>query len=1113
VTERRGQRTVTLMFTDLVASTELLTALGDEVFDDLRRRLFAAFRRAAERHSGLEVKNLGDGLMLSFDSVVDAVDCAIDTQREMRRAGRPAGLRIGLAVGEAMVDDGDYFGKPVVEASRLCARAGGGQILATDVVRVLAARRGDRFVPVGPIRLKGITEPVEAVEIRWEDASAARPPLPSALIVNRDAPFAGRTCELDRLREAWAEVGASSSRRTVLVAGEPGVGKTRLAGVFGSLVSSDGLVLFGRCDESFGTPYEPVAEALSPYVSVAPASDLAGQLGPLGGDLTRLLPRLAERVPALDDPIRADPETARYRLFEAVNEFVTRVSVDVPVLLIIDDIHWAAASTLALLHRVVRGNEPARLLTLLTFRESEVEENEALAGFVRDARRCAGVERVELAGLRVDDVASLLEQAAGHQLDRAEADLTALLHAETEGNPFFIGEILRHLREAGALRQTGSRWRLTRPLSELDIPDGAREVIGERLRRLPDEALAILATGAVIGREFDLSVLRAACGRPDDLVLDALEGAERARLLGPVAGRPGRFSFSHALVRSVLYAQLPSTRRMRLHRAVGRVLEARPDAGERIDELAHHFFRAAPLGESEAAVRYATGAGDRASADLAFEQAAVHYDEALEALALQPAPAWEDRWELLLRLGEARSRAGDESGRDVIGVATDEARAHADWDRFARAVLALNPLAYATGNWVVDPAMVALVEEALAGLGPVRSALRARLLANLAIELMFDPDYGRRLHDIVEAVATARSLDDRETLGRVLVISYLVTEGPDGVWQAQSIADELVQLGNALNNVELLFRGFQFRYQAAIGAADLAVAEDSLAELEALAERLRQPVFVWTARYHRAAHLMLRGRPDEGERAALRAYEAARVGGPLEAMAYRFYEQPHLFLVRWDQGRLHERATAFEGWAEVMVTRPVVRAVTAFVLCAVGRHEDARPHLEAAIDVLPTVRRDFDWVLTVCMAIMAAVQLDEAPRLEHVYDRLLPLAGRVWWNRNFCLGPVDLYLGMLATACGRFDVAEGHFIVAAGLAERLQAPGWLARVEIQRARMILQRSTDGDRDEARAEANRALRRADEHRLEGISAEARAVLEDLSRSDEVDATSRSREPDS
>ena len=151
--------------------------------------------------------------------------------------------------------------------------------------------------------------------------------------------------------------------------------------------------------------------------------------------------------------------------------------------------------------------------------------------------------------------------------------------------------------------------------------------------------------------------------------------------------------------------------------------------------------------------------------------------------------------------------------------------------------------------------MVALVEEALAGLGPVRTALRARLLANLAIELMFDPDYARRLHDITEAVAIARSLSERETLGRVLVIYYLVIEGPDGVWETQSVADELVELGNELDNPELLFRGHQFRYHAAIGVAGLAMAQTSLGEIERLAERLRQPVFVWTAGYHRAAHL------------------------------------------------------------------------------------------------------------------------------------------------------------------------------------------------------------------------------------------------------------------
>ena len=521
VPEMGGHRTVTVLFSDLVASTELLADIGDAAFDELRRRLFGALRGAVSRHRGAEVKNLGDGLMVSFASVVDAVDCAVDSQREMRRAGRPAGLRIGLAVGEAMVDGDDYFGTPVVEAARLCAAACGGQILATDVVRLLAADRARWFVPLGALTLKGLPDPVAAVEVLWEEP-AGDVPLPAALTVHRDAPFAGREVELAALAKAWAEAIGSSSRRVALVAGEPGIGKTRLAEMFAGAACDEGIVLFGRCDEDFGVPYQPLAEALSAYVSSVPAADLAGQLGPLGGDLARLVPRLAERVPGLEEPLQADPETARYRLFESVTEFLTRMSVDRPVLLIVDDLHWAAASTLSMLRHVARHADPARLLVLLTFRDSEAEQSDALRGFLRDLRREPGVERRELAGLHADEVARFMEQAAGHGLETAEADLAVMLHAETEGNPFFIAEILRHLRETGAVRQTDSRWRVTRPLAELGIPEGIRDVISHRLTRISNGALDVMAAGAVIGREFDVPLLAAACASDDELVLDAL---------------------------------------------------------------------------------------------------------------------------------------------------------------------------------------------------------------------------------------------------------------------------------------------------------------------------------------------------------------------------------------------------------------------------------------------------------------------------------------------------------------------------------------------------------------------------------------------------------------
>jgi tetratricopeptide (TPR) repeat protein len=301
-------------------------------------------------------------------------------------------------------------------------------------------------------------------------------------------------------------------------------------------------------------------------------------------------------------------------------------------------------------------------------------------------------------------------------------------------------------------------------------------------------------------------------------------------------------------------------------------------------------------------------------------------------------------------------------------------------------------------------------------------------------------------------------------------------------------------LGTELGDPEMLFRGWQYRYAAAIGDGRVAVAEASLAALDDLASRLRQPAFVWTAGYHRAAHLLLQGNLEEAESASRVAFEAAQVGGPLAATAFRFYEMAQLTAIRWDQGQIAERVARWQWAAETQPTRPLMKAGLAFVLCQAGNLDEGRPYFEVALQELAAVRRDFDWVVTVCLEILTGAKLGEAHRLDPLYDRLLPLAGRNWWNRNGSWGPVDLYLGILAGARGRFKAAEQHFKVAADLARRLQAPGWLSRVEVQRAKMLLQRGAPGDAEGGRQLARQALEQSERLGLDGIADDARSVLD-------------------
>ncbi|MGH9008921.1 MAG: AAA family ATPase, partial [Acidimicrobiia bacterium] len=350
---------VAVLFTDLVGSTDIMSRLGETAFDELRRAHFAVLAEAIERVGGEEIKNTGDGVMAVFGSVVDAIHGAVTmqhaTERQARQAGAPLAIRVGLSVGEVTFEGEDVFGVPVVEAARLVAAAGPGQILTTAIARALAAGRAQaEFSNLDPLELKGLPQPVAACEVLWEPLPEPTVPIP-VLLTGVGRIFVGRDAEVERLRQLWKEA-VAGERRVGLVGGEPGIGKTRLAAELARQLHHEGaLVLAGRCDEDLGVPYQPFVEALRHYMGHAPEL----RLGRHGGELARLVPEVAAAVPGLPEPLRSDPETERYRLFDAVASWLEDVSSEAPVLLVLEDVQWAAKPTLLLLRHVLRAPEPA----------------------------------------------------------------------------------------------------------------------------------------------------------------------------------------------------------------------------------------------------------------------------------------------------------------------------------------------------------------------------------------------------------------------------------------------------------------------------------------------------------------------------------------------------------------------------------------------------------------------------------------------------------------------------------------------------------------------------------------------------------------------------------
>ena len=500
-------------------------------------------------------------------------------------------------------------------------------------------------------------------------------PLPPSLLATAAVDFVGREAEFAQVRDVWRRA-KGGCHQLLLVAGEPGVGKTRLSLEFARSLGAEGsTVLLGYSDEEHLVPYQPFVESLAWYVRHCPEADLRAQLAVIGGgaELGPFVPELRGRIPDLPPAPAGDPEGQRYRLFEAIAALLAVASQARPMLLIFDDLHWADKPTLLLLRHVIRSAHTACFTIVATYREGELGRAHPLAEMLVALRHEARVTRLMLRGLDVANVRALVDSIVGPD---APSQLLQAVMDSTDGNPFFATEMLLHLKETGALARVGGRTGRTIELAHFGLSEGIKEVIGRRLSRLSDACNRVLGVAAIIGREFDASLLEAVADLPDSELLDALEEATRAQLVDESQQVRGRFAFMHALIRETLYSELSSSRRVRLHRRVADAIErlAQDMPTPPLAELAYHFSQAASAGALDKTVDYATRAGDRAAEGLAHEEAERLFDMALQSLEFGPAGPETTR--LRLDLHTRRARCFDALGQWAPAVRELEAALH-----------------------------------------------------------------------------------------------------------------------------------------------------------------------------------------------------------------------------------------------------------------------------------------------------------------------------------------------------------------------------------------------------------------------------------------------------
>jgi class 3 adenylate cyclase/DNA-binding CsgD family transcriptional regulator len=582
---------VALLFTDLVGSTELLARLGDDAAEDLRRVHFRLLRSAIDANDGREVKTLGDGVMAAFASPVQAVGCAVSIQRAVEEYNRghpeaPLRVRVGLHAGEPVQAEEDFHGTAVVVAKRLCDEAEGGQILASQLVQGLVGSRGGfMFRPAGRLQLKGLPEPIPAVSVGWRPQkarSSGRRPRPAVTVAPRGPPLVGRDEQLAFLEEELKRA-AAGEFRCVLVLGEPGVGKTRLAGELVARHGGSATGLAARAHPLGATTAFGVwAEALERHLRSLPAEDVERLCAGFLDDLARLLRSVAAvrgRGPEHEPP--------RGRLLEGLAVVLANLAVERPVVIVVDDVHLADPSSLEALHYLAHSCPDARLLVVTTARPAELTA-EPVAGDVLLGLEQEGLlRRLAVGPLRSDDLRDLSEVVVG---DRVPNALVEWLEERSRGNPLYAIGLVRALLEEGA--------DLSAPVLRR-LPEALSERVANRLRQFDEPAVGLLELLAVLGRRVELRSLVALSGRAPDELAGIVEGLVRARLVAEEErGLELVYEIAHPLIQESIYQGIGAARRRGLHRQVGRGLLS---AG-RLGEAAPHFVRFAEPGDTEAVV-------------------------------------------------------------------------------------------------------------------------------------------------------------------------------------------------------------------------------------------------------------------------------------------------------------------------------------------------------------------------------------------------------------------------------------------------------------------------------------------------------------------------------
>ncbi|PKB64098.1 MAG: hypothetical protein BZY80_04180 [SAR202 cluster bacterium Io17-Chloro-G2] len=888
--------------------------------------------------------------------------------------------------------------------------------------------------------------------------------------------FVGRQQEMGDLK-ACLEDALSGRGRLVTLVGEPGIGKTRIAQELATYAGLRGAqVLWGRRYEEQGVPpYWPWVQAIRSYVRDSDSEQLRLDMGSGAADIAEVVSDVKDRLPDLRPPPQAEsPEQARFRLFDSITTFLKAASQKRPLVLVLDDLHWADQPSLSLLQFVARELGGGRLLLVGTYRDVELNRQHPLAETLGELTRERLFQRVLLRGLTQEDVAHFIEMTSGSS---AQMGLVESVYSQTEGNPLFVTEVVRLLVQEGVVG--ASRSDRDAPAGadseswNVRIPEGVREVIGRRLNRLSQRCNETLTVASILGREFTLDQLKPLSeDTSEDRLFEVLEEALAARVIEELPQSVGRYQFTHALIQETLAGELSLTRKVRLHARIAESLEELygEDAEAHAAELVHHFAEAEAVVGTEKLVQYSLLAGERAVTVRAYEEASGHFRRGLTAkgVALTGSEPAEDEAAAGLLSGLGRALVGTLARINMPQVFQSLTRA---FDYYSATGDSQQAVATALSHSFPGNLGLELYESALKLVSP-DSLDAGRLHANCILPLSAEYEKAQEAFD--QALSIAHRQQDKSLQMQALVAGGCVDH--HNCRNAQSLERNL----QAIDLAKLVDRPFDeahSRYDLEHASYALGDLEEAARQAEAMlapAERTR--IMVWRVRAMTAKESVSSAKGDW--RTARDFIEQGLAMSPQEspllgARALLAYQSGETDAGKADLESLIGLVPG--GWFNppTEITRiqaanftvpAVVIAIAAYITGKMDRfdvaEELARPILDSTL-----LTPDFGYAARIGQALMA-VQRRDTKAASELYDALQPIQGTMSPQSSVCPGlVVDRLLGLLCQTMGNLDQATIHFEDALKFCRKGFRPE-LAWTCCDYADTLRERDSEGDRAKA-----------------------------------------------